>query len=197
MDALMELRAALEAMPGIGQRTAMRLAMFLVRRPEGAARALEAALGRARAELSVCPQCGNVTEGGEGACRLCRDPNRDARMLCVVEDAEDIALLERSGGYRGRYFSLGGKISALRGTGPEQLRVAGMLEAARGVEEVLLALNCDVESDATAAYLRQRLAEETPGVKVTRLAFGIPAGSAIAYADPVTLERAIQGRTRL
>ncbi len=195
MDSLQQLTEALVRLPGIGRRTAERLATHLAREPAGTARDLAAALDEARAKLVACKLCGSVTPRAEDPCRFCSDPRRDGALLCVVEDPADIALIERSGEYRGRYFALMGKISPLRGEGLGDLRLPALLERAAAAQEVLLALNSDVESEATAAYLRHVLAQKLPQVKITRLALGLPAGSAIAYSDPVTLGRAIRGRT--
>ena len=195
MDPLAQLTQALSRLPGRGRRTAERLAIHLARNPAGLARELSEAIEGARTSLSACSLCGSVTARGENPCRLCADERRDDSILCVVEDPSDIALLERSGEYRGRYFALMGKLSPMRGEGLGDLRLPALLERAAAAREVLLALNCDVESDATASYLRHVLAQKLPQVKVSRLALGIPAGSAIAFSDPVTLGRAIRGRT--
>ena len=195
MEPLGQLTQALSRLPGIGRRTAERLAVHLARNPAGLARELSVALEDARTRLAACRQCGSVTPKEENPCRLCSDARRDDAILCVVEDPSDIALIERSGEYRGRYFALMGKLSPMRGEGLGELRLPALLERAAAAREVLLALNCDVESEATASYLRHVLAQKLPQVKISRLALGIPAGSAIAFSDPVTLGRAIRGRT--
>ena len=195
MEPLHQLTEALAKLPGIGRRTAERLATHLARNPGGPARELAAALDEARTKLTACKLCGSVTAKDENPCRLCADPRRDDAILCVVEDPSDIALIERSGEYRGRYFALMGKISPMRGEGIGDLRLPALLERAARAQEVLLALNCDVESEATASYLRHVFAQKLPKLKLSRLALGIPAGSAIAFSDPVTLGRAIRGRT--
>ena len=195
MGPLQPLTEALAKLPGIGRRTAERLAVHLARNPAGAARELAAALAEARDKLTACKLCGSVTTKEENPCRLCSDARREDAILCVVEDPSDIALIERSGEYRGRYFALLGKISPMRGEGLGDLRLPALLERAARAQEVLLALNCDVESEATASYLRHVLAQKLPQLKISRLALGIPAGSAIAFSDPVTLGRAIRGRT--
>ena len=195
MEPLHQLAEALAKLPGIGRRTAERLAVHLARNPAGAARDLAAALVEARERLVACKLCGSVTAREENPCRLCADARRDDAILCVVEDPADIALIERSGEYHGRYFALMGKISPLRGEGIGDLRLPALLARAAAAQEVLLALNCDVESEATASYLRHVFSQKLPKVKVSRLALGIPAGSAIAFSDPVTLGRAIRGRT--
>lgn len=195
MDPLHPLTEALAKLPGIGRRTAERLAVHLARNPSGAARELSAALEGAREKLTACKLCGSVTVKEENPCRLCSDARREDAILCVVEDPSDIALIERSGEYRGRYFALMGKISPMRGEGIGDLRLPALLERAAKTKEVLLALNCDVESEATASYLRHVISQKLPKTKISRLALGIPAGSAIAFSDPVTLGRAIRGRT--
>lgn len=195
MDPLGKLTETLSRLPGIGRRTAERLAVHLARNPAGLARELAAAIEDARANLTACKLCGSVTARQENPCRLCSDARRDDAILCVVEEPSDIALIERSGEYHGRYFALMGKISPMRGEGIGDLRLPALLERAASAREVLLALNCDVESEATASYLRHVLSQKLPKVKVSRLALGIPAGSAIAFSDPVTLGRAIRGRT--
>lgn len=195
MEPLRQLTDALAKLPGIGRRTAERLAVHLARNPDGTARDLATALAEARAKLTACKWCGSVTTQDENPCRLCADPRREDDLLCVVEDPADIALIERSGEYRGRYFALMGKLSPMRGEGIGHMRLPALLKRAAATKEVLLALNSDVESEATAAYLRHAILQEAPGVRISRLALGIPAGSAIAYSDPVTLGRAIRGRT--
>ena len=195
MDPLHPLTEALAKLPGIGRRTAERLAVHLARNPSGAARELSAALAGAQETLAACKLCGSVTTKEENPCRLCSDARRDDAILCVVEDPSDIALIERSGEYRGRYFALMGKISPMRGEGIGDLRLPALLARAAQAKEVLLALNCDVESEATASYLRHVISQKLPKTKISRLALGIPAGSAIAFSDPVTLGRAIRGRT--
>jgi recombination protein RecR len=195
MDPMVQLTESLAKLPGIGRRTAERLAVHLARNPSGVARDLSTAIEEARAKLMACKLCGSVTSKEENPCRLCSDPRREDAILCVVEDPSDIALIERSGEYHGRYFALMGKISPMRGEGLGDLRLPTLLARAATAQEVLLALNCDVESEATASYLRHVLSQKLPKLKISRLALGIPAGSAIAFSDPVTLGRAIRGRT--
>jgi recombination protein RecR len=195
VEALRQLSEALERLPGLGRRSAERIAAHLARHAEDAA-AVESALAAARGTLTTCRLCGTVTRKEENPCRLCTDEHRDGRLLCVVGDSGDIALLERSGEYRGRYFALGGTMSPGHGRGVESLRLGELMaRTEEGVDEVLLALDSDVESEATASYLRHELQRRRPGIRVTRLALGLPAGGAIAYADPVTLGRAVRGRT--
>jgi recombination protein RecR len=148
-------------------------------------------------QLVPCARCGNITSRAENPCALCTDPRRDAALLCVVEEPADILIIERAGAFRGRYHALMGRLSPMRGEGVQNLRVNLLFERVRqeGVKEVILALNNDVESDATASYLQEALASLR--VKVTRLARGIPAGSGLAYADAVTLARALENRQPL
>jgi recombination protein RecR len=165
-----------------------------VRDTGGLLRETVSALEEAAATVCCCRRCGSITSKDRDPCRLCEDPGRDGGALCVVEDPGDILRLEESGGFHGRYHALMGRLSAAKGTGPRELRIAELLARLEpeGVREVVLALNTDVESDATAGYLAEAL--RSVPVRVTRLAFGLPAGSGIAYTDPVTLARAIRGR---
>ena len=197
MDELQQLADAISLLPGIGRRTAARLAMHLARHPDDAATPLAAALDAARRSLTVCSLCGSVTPREANPCRLCSDPRRDDSVLCVVEDPGDIPLMEQSGEFRGRYFALMGKLSPMRGEGLGSLRLPRLVERAANVREVILALDSNVESEATASYIRHALSSRLPSLRVTRLALGIPAGSAIAYSDPVTLSRALRGRTEM
>lgn len=191
---LEELSKCLAKLPGVGRRSAERMALKLVRDPDGLLRDLAAALEEAGSSICCCSRCGTVTTRDADPCRLCIDAGRDDTVLCVVEDPNDIVKIEDSGGYRGRYHALMGRISPMKGVAPDDLRVDDLLRRVMndGIEEVILALNTDVESDATASYVAERL--RPCNVKVSRLAFGLPAGSGIAYSDPVTLARAIKGR---
>jgi recombination protein RecR len=193
-DPLGNLAACLGRLPGIGSKTSDRMALRLARQPNGLLRDLIGALQAVQAGVRTCDRCGHVTSVDVNPCRLCTDPNRDDGLLCVVEDPSDIMAIERSGEFRGRYHALMGKISPMRGEGPGQLRIEALVNRVRGesFREVILAMNTDVESDATAAYLRDVL--QGGGVSVTRLAYGLPVGSGVAYSDAVTLSRAIRGR---
>jgi recombination protein RecR len=170
------------------------MALRLVRDQDGLLRDLSGALAGVAASLTACGQCGCITSREDDPCRLCTDPSRDDSILCVVEDPADIERVEDSGGFRGRYHALMGAISPMKGVGPRDLRVRALMDRLNGgvVKEVLLAVDTDVEGDATAAFLAEFLRPR--GVRVTRLAFGLPAGSGIAYSDPLTLARAIKGR---
>lgn len=200
------LVSALLGLPSVGPKMAERVALHLMRRRD-AADALLLALADARQRTRRCVRCGDLVEsdspstdsaGGpplsDGPCDRCLDPARDERVLCVVEDVGDLAALERSRAYRGRYHVLGGVLSALDGVGPEELRVDALLErvAAEGVEEIILATNPTVEGETTAAYLAELL--KSRAARVTRLASGLPAGSVIQYADEHTLAQALTGR---
>ena len=189
---------ALARLPGLGRRSAERMALKLARdRGRPLLREVVAALQALDAEVRVCSRCGALTAADADPCRLCTDPRRDAKRLCVVEEPTDIVQIEKSAGFNGRYHALMGRLSPQRGESPRTLRVEALLKrvVAEGVEEVILALNTDVESDATAAWLHEKLAPL--GVRVSRLAFGLPAGSGIAYSDPLTLARALEGRRAL
>ncbi len=182
-------------LPGLGRRSAERIALRLLRdRSHRLLRELVAALQAVDAEVTLCARCGCVTARAEDPCRLCTDPRRDDGLLCVVAQPGDIAILEASGAFRGRYHALMGRISPMDAEGPRSLRVEALLRRVDegGLREVILALDTDVESDATARYLQELLAGRPP--TVSRLAFGLPAGSGIAYSDPVTLARALEGR---
>lgn len=186
------LAAALGRLPGIGPRSAERIALHLVQSDPGSVRQLADALLAARERVSTCDSCGGLTEAQP--CPVCADPRRDITLLCIVERALDILSLEKSGTYKGRYHVLGGKLSPLNGIGPEDLRIAELDRRLdrQPVGEVILALGSDVEGDATAHYLARRLAPR--GARVSRLAQGLPAGSGLEFADELTLSRALEGR---
>jgi recombination protein RecR len=190
-----ELIAALAGLPGIGPRSAERLALHLVQTDAATVRSLAQALVSARELVRNCQVCGALTESQP--CPICADERRDRTLLCVVERPVDILLVEKSGGYRGRFHVLGGKLSPLNGIEPEDLRIAE-LEARvgpEGVQEIILALPTDVEGDATSFYLAKRLSGGH--VRVSRLAHGLPAGSGLEFADELTLNRALAGRQPL
>ncbi len=185
---------ALAKLPGLGRRSAERAALALLRRPEVLLDTLAAALQEARASVCCCSVCGAFTSKEQEPCALCTDATRDDAVLCVVEEPSDIYSIERSGGFSGRYHALMGKLSPAKQTGPSDLRLQTLSQrVARGVvKEVLLALSTDMEGDATAGYIGEML--RPYGVRVTRLAFGLPADSGVGYSDPLTLKRAISGR---
>ncbi len=194
VPALDALAVALGRLPGVGRRSAERMAMKLAAEPERLIAPLIAALEMTREQVRFCTRCGALTGADRNPCRLCTDSARNGRLLCVVEDPGDVLAIEATGTFRGRYHALMGKISPMRGDGPNDIRLRELVRRVReeGVDEVVLALNTDLESEATAGLVAALLRER--GVKVTRLAYGIPAGSGIRYADAVTLERALAGR---
>jgi recombination protein RecR len=198
LEPLEPLIRALVRLPGIGRRTAERIAVRLARdRSRSLAHELVSALRELETDVRCCSRCGAITTAANDPCALCTDPRRQGDTLCVVEDASDIEPIERSGAFRGRYHALMGKLSPMRGESAASLRLEDLRRRIEreGIVEVILALNTDVESDATAAFIREELAPLK--VRVTRLAVGLPAGSGIAYSDPVTLSAALQGRRPL
>jgi recombination protein RecR len=187
---------ALQRLPGIGPKTAQRLTFFLLKRPADEVRELADALVAVKERIVACSTCFNVTD--EDPCRLCADPARDGRLLCVVEEPNDLLAMERTGEYRGRYHVLLGALSPLEGIGPDDLKVRELLlrlESQRGATEVILATNPNVEGEATALYLAKLL--RPLGVKVTRIARGLPVGGDLEYADQVTLSKALEGRREI
>jgi recombination protein RecR len=194
-DPIREAVRQLRRLPGIGEKSATRLAYWLLRAPDGAAEALGEALLRLKKDVRTCATCGNLT--ASDPCPICADPRRDPHLLCVVEQPQDVLAFERSGEFRGRYHVLHGAISPLDGVGPGDLNLRPLLGRLRDgtVEEVVVATDPDVEGDATALYLARLLADV--GVKVSRLAHGISVGTEIEYADAVSLARALQNRQRL
>lgn len=192
---IQDLIDELSRLPGIGPKSAQRLAFYLVKAPPDEARRLAEAIVRAKERIFFCRECGNVAEGD--LCRICRDESRDRSVLCVVEEPKDAATIERAGVIRGRYHVLGGAISPLDGIGPEDLRVQELLDRVErdGVSEVILATNPNLEGNATAMYVAALL--KPVGVKVTRLASGLPVGGDLEYADEVTLSQALEGRREM
>jgi len=189
---LLELMAALGKLPGIGPRSAERLALFLVQAEQGLSRHLAQAIVQARERVQCCVRCGGLTE--HQPCFLCSDDRRDRTLLCVVERPVDVLLVEKAGTFRGGFHVLGGKLSPINGVEPEDLRIVELETRLREepVSEVLLALPTDVEGDATCFYLAKRLGHAN--LRISRLAHGLPAGTGLEFADELTLGRAIQGR---
>jgi recombination protein RecR len=186
------LAAELGRLPGIGPKTAQRLTFFCLRNDPGQVARLAAALADLRSAVRACARCFFIADAE--LCAICRNPSRDQSGICVVEDALDVLAVERSGGFRGLYHVLGGSLSPIEGVGPDQLRIAELEARLRDgeVTEVVLATDPDVEGEATAHYLAERLA--APGLRLTRLAHGLPAGADLQYADELTIARALAGR---
>jgi len=189
--AVENLVAQLTRLPGVGTRTAHRLAFHLLRVPRDEAQALAAAIDEVKERVRFCSECGNLTE--EERCEICRDERRDRTLVCVVEQPADLVSLERTHEYRGLYHVLGGSLSPIDGVEPEDLRIDELMSRVdrNGIQEVVLATNPNMTGEATAAYLADRLRGR---VRVTRLASGLPVGGDLEYADEVTLGRALSGR---
>ena len=194
-DSITQLIAELNRLPGIGPRSAERIALHLVLSEAAAARQLSEAILSARERIRLCALCGALTE--ESRCDICTDARRDASLVCVVEQPVDIFSIEKSGTFRGKYHVLGGKISPLDGVEPDDLRIADLEKRLESepVKEVVIALGTDVEGDATGFYLAKRLAR--PGLRITRIAHGLPAGTGLEFADELTLSRALEGRREM
>ena len=190
---------AFERLPGIGPKSASRLAFYLLRAPEDVAQELSEALRDLKGKVAFCQQCFNITEAGRVLCEICEDPRRDPAVICVVEEALDVLALEHTGAYGGKYHVLHGVLSPIEGIGPEDIKIRPLLEraGAGGVKEVIVATNPSMEGDATALYLQQQLRQAAPGVHVTRLARGLPVGGDLEYADQGTLLRALSGRQEM
>lgn len=194
-SALLTLIRELGRLPGVGPKSAQRLAFHLFNRPEEEVRALAAALVNAKTGLTTCPSCFNVMSKDEEECAVCRDLSRDRTLVCVVEQPADLLAIERSGEYRGLYHVLHGALSPMNGVGPDKLTISGLTTRLQGVSEVVLATSTTVEGEATAMYLARQLQEQ--GVPVSRIAYGLPVGGDLEYADEVTLGRAISNRRPL
>ena len=192
---IQDLIDELSRLPGIGPKSAHRLAFYIVKAPAEDARRLSEALVAAKDKVRFCTECFAVSEGDR--CRICRDPGRDPTVICVVEESKDQAAIEKAGVIKGRYHVLGGAISPLEGIGPDDLRVQELLDRVQrdGVQEVILATNPNLEGNATAMYVAALL--RPSGVRVTRLASGLPVGGDLEYADEVTLGQALEGRREM
>ncbi|MHA7839678.1 MAG: recombination mediator RecR [bacterium] len=192
MDRLVE---SLKRLPGIGEKSATRLAYFLLSAPPDVSRELSEAIARLQRDTVVCESC--FTLADRTPCAICSHPERDRTLVCVVEEPADMAAIERSGGFQGLYHVLGGALSPIDGMGPETLRVGDLERRVRdaGVKEIILATNPTAEGDATAHFLADRL--RNAPVKITRIAYGMPLGGDLEYADHVTVSRAIQNRRAL
>ena len=194
-DSITALTAALGKLPGIGPRSAERIALHLVQAETGEVKLLAYAILLARERISFCTTCGGLT--AKSPCPICDDTRRDSSLVCVVERAVDILSIEKSGTFRGKFHVLGGKISPLDGVEPEDLRISDLEKRLthEPVKEVVIALSTDVEGDATSFYLAKRLARS--GLKISRIAYGLPAGSGLEFADELTLSRALEGRREM
>lgn len=196
MSAIDELAGELAKLPGIGKKTALRLTYHLLRQPKERSTRLAQALEVLAERVHPCPRCYNPTEDEE--CAICRDPRRDRSVICAVEQASDIGAIERSGEFRGVYHVLGGRLSPLDGVSPDDLTIRQLVRRARGeagegeVREVIVATNPSVEGEATALYVQHQLAAF--GVRVTRIARGLPVGGDLEYADGVTIAQALAAR---
>lgn len=193
LESLVEQFARL---PGIGKKTAQRLAFFVLGLPDGEAEAFADAIVAARKSISCCPICQNFAEG-DGPCPICASPKRDRTVICVVADPKDVIAMERGREYDGLYHVLHGVISPMNHVGPDDLHIKSLVERVAGgeVEEIIMATNPDTEGEATAMYLSRLL--KPFGVKITRLAYGIPVGSHLEFADEATLMRALEGRREM
>lgn len=184
----------LSKLPGIGRKSAQRLVFFLLRRPAEEVGGLAQALNELHEKVRYCSRCFNITE--QDPCPICSDPLRDRRLICVVEEANDVVALEKTGEFKGLYHVLGGALSPLDGIGPDDLKIkALLLRLSEGIEEIILATNPNTEGEATALYLARLL--KPMEIRLSRIARGIPVGADIEYADELTLSRAMAGRVLL
>ncbi|MBQ3762627.1 MAG: recombination protein RecR [Clostridia bacterium] len=195
VEAIDKLTHQLSRLPGIGRKTAQRLAFHIVAQPEEDVRELAVTIFNAKKQVHVCPVCGNLTD--REICSVCADPSRSRDTVCVVKDARDVNALERIRDYNGLYHVLGGVISPMDGVGPDDIRIRELMSrlAEGEIKEVVLATNPDVEGEATAAYISRLI--KPMGIKVTRIAHGVPVGGELEYTDEITLMRAFQGRREL
>lgn len=188
------LAAELQRLPGIGAKSAARLAYYLLRSPREEAERLSRAISEAREAVRRCSVCNTLTE--QDPCDVCSDPERDASVLCVVEDPANVGVIEKTREYRGRYHVLWGALSPLKGVGPDEIDTAGLIRRVTPeIREVILATNPNVEGEATALYIARRL--KPTGVRVSRIAFGLPVGGDIEYADEVTMARSLENRREI
>jgi recombination protein RecR len=194
-ESIVALTSALSQLPGVGPRSAERIALHLVQTDSAMVKQLAEIILIAREKIQFCTTCGALTE--KSPCPICEDSRRDPALICVVERAVDILSVEKSGAFRGKFHVLGGKISPLDGVEPDDLRIAELENRLAGgpVREIIIALGTDVEGDATSNYLAKRLAR--PGLKISRIGFGLPAGSGLEFADELTLNRALESRREM
>jgi recombination protein RecR len=194
-DSINALTSALGKLPGVGPRSAERIALHLVQADRAVVKQLADIILLAREKIQFCTTCGALTE--KSPCSICEDSRRDSSLVCVVERAVDILSIEKSGTFRGKFHVLGGKISPLDGVEPEDLRIAELEERLQRepVKEIIIALGTDVEGDATSSYLARRLARGA--LKISRIGFGLPAGTGLEFADELTLSRALESRREM
>jgi len=194
-DPIARMALQLAKLPGIGQKSAQRLAYHIAAMPQDEVKELAAALWQGRKALRFCNRCGNYAQ--DDLCPICQDDRRQNGQICVVRDARDVAAIERMRDFRGLYHVLGGALSPMHGIGPEDIRIRELLVrlSQEPVEEIILATNPDIEGEATAAYIAKLI--KPMGVKVSRIAHGVPVGSDLEYADEVTLAKAMEGRREL
>jgi recombination protein RecR len=196
-EPIQNLINALERLPGIGPKSASRLAFYFLRADESLSSELAEALTGLKEKIAYCSECFNITEAGRELCEICENPKRDGSVICVLEDALDVLALERTGAYQGRYHVLQGVLNPIEGIGPDDIKIRPLIErvARGGIREVILATNPSMEGDTTAMYLQQQL--RSTSVHITRLARGLPMGGDLEYADQNTLLRALQGRQQM
>ncbi|MBK9602984.1 MAG: recombination protein RecR [Anaerolineales bacterium] len=196
-ESIQNLVTALERLPGIGPKSASRLAFYLLRASEDVAQDLSTALANLKVNTAFCQECFNITDAGRERCEVCESTKRDGSLICVVEEALDVLALERTGGFHGKYHVLQGVLSPIEGIGPDDLKIKQLVArvANGGVKEIILATNPSMEGDATAQYLQTQLKHYD--VHVTRLARGLPVGGDLEYADQNTLLRALSGRQEM
>jgi recombination protein RecR len=194
-DSITALTAALAKLPGVGPRSAERIALHLVQTDSAIVKQLADIILIAREKIQFCTACGALTE--KSPCPICDDARRDSSLVCVVERAVDILSVEKSGTFRGKFHVLGGKISPLDGVEPDDLKISDLEKRLthEPIKEIIIALGTDVEGDATSFYLAKRLART--GLKISRIAYGLPAGSGLEFADELTLSRALEGRREM
>jgi recombination protein RecR len=194
-EPIVALTSALSKLPGVGPRSAERIALHLVQADSDAVKQLAEVILLAREKIQFCTTCGSLTE--KSPCPICEDSRRDSSLVCVVERAVDILSVEKSGSFRGKFHVLGGKISPLDGVEPDDLKISDLEKrlANEPIKEIIIALGTDVEGDATSNYLAKRLARN--GLKISRIGFGLPAGSGLEFADELTLNRALEGRREM
>ena len=196
-ESIQSLITALERLPGIGPKSASRLAFYLLRATEDVAQDLSVALANLKANTAFCQECFNITEAGRERCEICESTKRDGSIICIVEEALDVLAIERTSGFNGKYHVLQGVLSPIEGIGPDDLKIKQLVArvASGGVKEIILATNPSMEGDATAQYLQGQLRRFD--IHVTRLARGLPVGGDLEYADQTTLLRALSGRQEM